>query len=1056
MQHKKPTILQDMYANHLKIINGVNLTNREIDLISFFISGRSTKKIASFFSISPKTVENHAHNIMVKLNCNSREAIIDFAEKSESLPYLRKYYSALLAQSKYDSHLKSISSQLTEKRPTCSLICYEDNPLYNALIVYLTADLKHAGFSITNQKPDYSLTIQPIFQDPNQQFRVLCSGLSSQTVEIGGQHKIQELSGDPKSYFVFVLCLFDKLCPHLKLQSVIESFKNDLESADEAGEKSNIPRKSQGNRASVFSYSALKTKWLFPLFFGAPVAACIAFYIGMPRTETVLSGNTGGQMKFAVRSDFDIPVKSSLLNRLELLSEIEKKFDGKEGIQTLALVGIGGAGKTTIARRFAGMQDSSVVWEINAHTTEALNESFESLAQGLAVTEADEKLFRGLLQIKPQAEREERIVQFVKDRLKNHSNWFLIFDDVSKFSDIQDYFPIDPSKWGHGKIILTTQDSTIDNNGHINHTIFVDELKPEDKLDLFLKIMGGSSKPPFTPKQLEEAQDFLREIPPFPLDVSVAAYYIRATHISYKDYLESMLRYNKDFSRVQEQILQQAGDYSKTRYGIITLSLEQFMGSNSDLCDLLLFVSLLDSQNISRELLMTLKPDHIVDKFIYLLKHYSLIQNEASDSYSIEPTFSIHRSTQSIALTFLKNKLNLLEHKSLLMPIARALENYMASAVDREDFSKMKSLSRHAEQLLSHKNLLDQKANAILSGELGCIYYYLCDYKKSEQLLKSSLLALKNADPQHYTKQARYLVYLGSVHKRLGNYEQAKKLFEEGRLMYKKLPVIPVGMARASGYLGVIYDILGDYENARTLLEESLEIHEAHPQNRIGLAWSLAHLASVYRNIGDYEKSIELYKKSYSIYKESSEDYVGAAWVCVDLGALYLELGDLEKARSYLEESLAIYDKHFVREHVYVARAVTHLGAYYRAKGDFEKAKALLKESVDSFENTYGRNHGDTAWALENLGKVYLLQDEVDMAENILKEALHILKNYKSSRQYMALEDLSDLYERKSDTKASVYYLKQALENAKYYYPEESPYIIRLKAKLNERQVKRQ
>ncbi|KAB2834600.1 MAG: helix-turn-helix transcriptional regulator, partial [Caedimonadaceae bacterium] len=52
------------YSQDLETINGIRFTPREIDAIAFIVSGRSTKKIASFLSISPKTVDNHIHNIM--------------------------------------------------------------------------------------------------------------------------------------------------------------------------------------------------------------------------------------------------------------------------------------------------------------------------------------------------------------------------------------------------------------------------------------------------------------------------------------------------------------------------------------------------------------------------------------------------------------------------------------------------------------------------------------------------------------------------------------------------------------------------------------------------------------------------------------------------------------------------------------------------------------------------------------------------------------------------------------------------------------------------------
>ena len=70
------------YKEHLETINGINFTQREIDIIAFTLTRRSSKTIAPLLSISPRTVENHISNIMMKLECNSREAIIDFIEKS--------------------------------------------------------------------------------------------------------------------------------------------------------------------------------------------------------------------------------------------------------------------------------------------------------------------------------------------------------------------------------------------------------------------------------------------------------------------------------------------------------------------------------------------------------------------------------------------------------------------------------------------------------------------------------------------------------------------------------------------------------------------------------------------------------------------------------------------------------------------------------------------------------------------------------------------------------------------------------------------------------------
>ena len=87
-------------------------------------------------------------------------------------------------------------------------------------------------------------------------------------------------------------------------------------------------------------------------------------------------------------------------------------------------------------------------------------------------------------------------------------------------------------------------------------------------------------------------------------------------------------------------------DYNKTRYGIVTLSLENLIQINTDFKELLIFVRSIDSQNISIELLKHFKPSMIVEKFVHNLRKYSFVTCEikARDVSLI----SIHKSIQGV------------------------------------------------------------------------------------------------------------------------------------------------------------------------------------------------------------------------------------------------------------------------------------------------------------------------------------------------------------------------------------------------------------------------
>ncbi|MBT5389787.1 MAG: tetratricopeptide repeat protein [Alphaproteobacteria bacterium] len=620
-------------------------------------------------------------------------------------------------------------------------------------------------------------------------------------------------------------------------------------------------------------------------------------------------------------------------------------------------------------------------------------------------------------------------------------------------SDLNTYFPSDPNIWGNGRIILTTRDSNIENSRYVNNLVQVGELTPEQKLNLFMKIMSNGKKTSFTNAQRKSTKNFLAEIPPFPLDISVSAYYLKATHIPYKKYLENMSTYNRNFSDVQKKILQEIGGYTKTRYGIITLTIKRLIKAHKDFKELLLFISLLDSQNIPRELLTTFKDDFVVDNFIYHLNKFSLITNKSINLPLLESTFSIHRSIQAKILSHLFNTLDLSKKVNLTRPINSSLESYIRDAVDKEDFSKMKNLYPHAEHVLGHSDLLSNKDKGILMGELACIYCYLSHHSKAKLLFEKSLSIL-SSERDSNDKIARFLLFLGNVYKKTGEYNKAKELFERSIKTYQKSPNDIAGAAKAYGYLGTVFEGLGDLKQAKVLLEKSIDMYKKCPSRRIGLAWALAHLGSVYKNIGDYEKAKELFEQSLKIYMAHSENYVGSSWVLGDLGNVYTKLGDFEKAKHYLEKSLKILSQYFFDDHIYVARTSIHLGNYYKEVGEYEKAKHLLRKELVVIEKNYGKKHVETACVLKSLGQVHLLEGNLDEAENILRESLNIFQINKHPEEHLIFEDLAEVYLTRANIEKSKgfieksesfksqsnHYLNESMKILKNHFPEKFAY----------------
>lgn len=1113
MKNKNSLLPQDLYNAHLKEVNSIKFTRREIDTIAYLLSGKSAKTIATSLGVSPKTVESHVHNIMAKIESNSRDGIINFIEQSDKVEALKTYYQSLLIEGAFRKQVELLSKQISKNALKFSvhLVCWNDSDTKTTLICSLVDHLKQVGVQVSVEQRE-------IFDPQGHQ------GSSKDINLFYCSEALIKKLGTPKkderfSQFIEEIKKMSEaiviLFPHKNFApEVYESFEgvksiNFEEEMDYYGgvfgilkeifpglsvEESLAELKKQAQLISGSSFreksfdilTFSSTHWIKQtlswillqkrkfLYGGASIGivGIVIFYLFISYVGRGVNVPAIRFQEGVLRSDLILPTDSVLLNRPQLIKTIEEALKtsaqnvGTNGIKTIALVGIGGSGKTTLARYYARQQKASVVAEVDAETKEGLSESFESLAKILSITEEDKKNLRKIQDIEFVKERDKQILLFVKEKLKKSPNWLLIYDNVKHFKDIHEYFPYDSGAWGNGRIIVITRDKNIQNNSYISSIIEVTELTPQEKLDLFIKIMESGMLEKYPSHQREQANSFLKVIPPFPLDVSIAAYYLKMTKVPYEKYLEHIKTHHQDFAAIQENVIKEASDYTKTRYGIITLSLDNIIQTDPDFASLLLFISLLNDQNIPRDLLNAYKNDIIVDNFIYHLKKYSLITRESTSPSLASPLFSIHPSTQEVSLDYLQKKLDLKNNREVLNGIVTTMENYIDKAINQEDTLKMKFLAPHMERML-RQPLMDLHMRETLQAKLGHIYYYLNEYTKAKDLLERTLHELREQNSNKYEEIAETLMYLGDVYSVLSNYEQARRLSEESLEIYQKyLSKNYLGTAKALTYLGNVYRRLGNYEKAKELCQQSLELYKQYDsKNSIEFAWTLAHLGQAYKELGNYDKARDLLEESLKIYKEKSPDNcLREAWILAHIGSVYRKLGDFEKAKIFLKLSLDIYRKYFSENHARTAWVLLLLGEVYKDLKDYDVAESYFVKSLAIYEQNYGKDHQENTKVLAKLGEIYFLKGKVDQGEELLNRAFDISLKAQHPRSFLSLEILADLYFTKSSQvlkrgqdkeaqllkKKAFDYLNQARHIMKKCSSEESSQLERIDKKLKD------
>lgn len=996
MQNKQTILSEDFYKQHLSTINNVHFTPREIDVIACLLSGRKTSKIAFFLAIDPRTVETHIRNMMVKLECNTRERIIDFIEISGKAPLLRKYYSLLRSDILFEKSLKDISKLSREKEVNyISVIDKEKTSLFK----YLKSHLNLAGFSVSDgiqkkegdfvlcifheslYKKDVSLLLQKI-EHNEKRIIILLQDKENFKELFPKLKKIEVINfGKEANYYFSFFLILKKLIKNPVMDKIITEFRSKYKAISLEFE----PEQLQTNEKRYQNRIKIKNKYVLIFLFIIAI-----FGIGL---LTFLWNQKNDHLTF--RSDLAIPKNIVCLERPEIMEKIDVHLKKQNGIQTVALVGLGGSGKTTLARQYAQQEKADIVWEINAETLISLNESFKNLAEVLAKTNEDRKLLIELNEIKIFEEREKKLIEFVRNRLKQHSGWFLIYDNVENFELIKSHFPIDAHTWGAGKIILTTRNENIQNNKQINGLIVIGELTSTQKLDLFMKIMQHGKEHKLLKQDNKELIEFLKQLPPFPLDISTAANYLKTVNISYGQYLESLKHQDKEFMAVQENLLKDGGDYQKTRYAIIKFSLEQLIKSHKDFPELLLLISLLDSQDIPRELLDKYKNPSIVDNFIYHLKKHSLISTSLSES-----SYSIHRSTQAIAYSYLKKLLEFNGENLKLKRIIYALDDYADKYIELEDFSKMQIITRHLEKVLSHSDILNDFSTGLLESKLGSAYYFV-NSDQSKKILNSSLDKLwpkliEKISSSDRIRIARSLVHVGAIYTELRLYKEAEELFKKASHIYEQDDIKNYAdLSWALSSLGNVERRLGNYEIAKDYLEKSIQLHKQYGADKKRLARTLAYLGSVYRGLGFYQKSVDTLEESLSIYNDNyPNDHFRIGWTLIRLGNVYSNLGDFKKAKHYFEKGLFISQKYLPDDHVSMGLTLTYLGICYRELGEYQKSAAILEQSLKVNEKHFDPNYRRMGWVLFHLATTYKALGKDQEAQEIYNKVLKIYANY--------------------------------------------------------------
>jgi len=1108
-----PSSREEIYNTYLQEIGGIRFTLREMDVIACVLHNRGEKKIASVLRISYRTVSSHVHNIKNKLGHSSRDGIIDLVERSGKLQYIRKYYLYLLMQAAFEKQLKKIGLASNRSGLDCFVSLAESSETNAQLLRYIEQDLKFANVTLVKDKKIQHKYSLHLIEDVESFIKTQRNTgwdigiLVGKNIDLSQIQNLKYINFAPEeNYYYAILELLSKILDIPSSSQLIEEFKLEYETIKSAWESERITNEDPTVSAPNIVRASKLWKVTIVLFAVFSFGLLVSSIAG---TSFITSSKILGSRN--LNSDLPLPNQNILLDRESTLEEIDRKLSGKNDIETVVLVGVGGSGKTTTAYQYARNYGKkySLIWEFNAETRSSFITSMKLVAYSISDTEEEKQELNSIIKIKDEEEKGRKLFELLKVKVKNYPNWLFIYNNLGSFKDIKDYYPYDEKIWGNGKVIITTRDSNIAYNNNISpeNVIHIDALTPEDKLELFLKVANGCEECP--KNDMIKINEFLDKIPPFPLDISLAANYIKEAKISYSEYLKELSEQKEDFLAIQEDLLSDMGEYNETRYDVVTLSIKQIVGADPEFRDLLLFISLIGSDNIPQYLLASYKEETMVSKFMHELKKFSLINEKSLATSTSSATFSIHRATQEIIKTYLLGLGTPAVNDIKLKDMSTVLADSMFNELKIPNSLRLRTIAYHAEMFFNHTHLINKNIFSKLDLQLGIFYFRIAnydkakecleralksyerqygrkdvetavvlvrlgnlhrnigDYWKSKKFLEEALEIYENKYGKGHIKTAGVYTYLASVYRNLGEYEKAKEILEEALLVYdKNYGWDNRETSRVLAYLGSTYQNMGNYIKAKELLEQALKVYkEYYGKDNAETAWISGRLGNLYHGLGYSNKAKELWEESFEIYtKHYGENCIGTAWAMSHLGSVYADLWDYKKAKELTQRSLDIYQNHFKPDHITFSWALFNLANVNQSQGNYEIAKDQLEQVLKVYEENYGKDHIQTAVVLNALGKNYLERNELDQGEVKFNEALKILQKDRHTDSYIILENLAELYAKKSaqftkdgDSEKAQYFknqsaksLKEAFSIIENNFPEDSPHLKRLKLKAEQ------
>lgn len=449
------------------------------------------------------------------------------------------------------------------------------------------------------------------------------------------------------------------------------------------------------------------------------------------------------------------PRNRNFTGRSDELTELRASLIAGETaaiIQGRAISGLGGVGKTQLAVEYAYRHgtDYDIVWWLRSEDRVTLVSDYASLAANLDLPEKD-------------ATEQRIIVEAVREWLRKHRSWLLIFDNAEDVKPIRNCLP----HGGMGHIIITSRNP---NWAGVAKSLPVKALPMAEAIEFLLKRTGSQDKA--TASALAEKLGCL------PLALEQASAFIETSRRPMAHYLELFETRQRELMQ-RGELSTEYPDTVATTWSISFQNVERDNPAAAELLRLCAFFAPDDiplnmitegTKKLPEPLAATATDSLLLDEALIALRKYSLIEVE-------DEKLSIHRLVQAV----IRHAMDEEDVKRWAgVAVHVVIASFPQETDDVRTWPLCATLLPHVSVALSHADEIQFISNETAES-FNQIGFYLdarAEYAQAKKMYERSL-ALHEATlgPDH-PDVATVLNNLGDLLRAQGDLQGAKPLFE--------------------------------------------------------------------------------------------------------------------------------------------------------------------------------------------------------------------------------------------------------------------------------------